>query len=72
MGLSLSIEVQVPDDVDAASVTAIGERCYQHVGGDVDHEPMGIGEAIQYAFNNAGGVAALAALGIRWTAIETA
>jgi hypothetical protein len=72
MGLSLSIEVQVPDDVDAASVTAIGERCYASTVGDVDHEPMGIGEAIQYAFNDPGGVMALATLGIVWTAIETA
>ena len=72
MGLSLSIEVKVPANVDVALVTAIGERCQPPLSRDADCEPMGIGEAIQYAFNEAGGVAALAALGIRWTAIETA
>lgn len=70
MGLSISIEVVVPDDVDRALVTAIGEKCSPYLPDD--GEPMTIGEAIQWAFSDSGGVAALAALGITWNTIETA
>lgn len=68
MGLSISILVDVPDTIDPASVIRLGERCCTSDTG----EPMGIGEAIQYAFNDPGGVTALATLGVTWTAIETA
>jgi hypothetical protein len=68
MTSSLSIEIQVPDDIDHTLVTAIGERCYPY---DADGEPMTIGEALQYAFSDPGGVSALALLGVTWTTMET-
>jgi hypothetical protein len=65
MGLSISIEVNIPDDVDATLVTRIGSACYPHGIGD---EPMEIGEALQWAFMSPWGVGELASLGITWNA----
>jgi hypothetical protein len=62
LGLGLSIEVNIPDWVDIASVIAVGMQCYPYgITGDMD-----VAEAIQYAFSDPSGVAALAALGITW------
>lgn len=62
MGLGLSIEVNIPDWVDIASVIAVGMQCYPYgITGEMD-----VAEAIQYAFSDPSGVAALAALGITW------
>lgn len=69
MGVSISIEVQVPDTVDRALVTAIGERCSPYLPDD--EEPMTVGEAIQWAIGDAGGMRELASLGVTWTTIET-
>ena len=62
MGLGLSIEVVIPDWVDIASIIAIGQGCYPYgIVGDMD-----VAEAIQWAFSDASGVAALAAIGVTW------
>ena len=65
MSLSISIEVNIPDDVDAALVTRIGLACYPH---GIDDEPMNMNEAIQWAFMSPWGVGELASLGITWDA----
>lgn len=64
MGLSISIEVNVPSDVDVARLVRIGEESYPY---DVD-EPMDVGEAIQWAFSTPQGVKDLASLGVQWNA----
>lgn len=62
MGLGLSIEVNIPEWVDIASVIAVGMQCYPYgIVGDMD-----VAEAIQWAFSDATGVAALAAMGVTW------
>ena len=62
MGLGLSVEVIIPDWVDVASVIAVGQGCYPYgIVGDMD-----VAEAIQWAFSDATGVAALAAMGVTW------
>jgi hypothetical protein len=62
MGLGLSIEVSIPEWVDIASVIAVGMQCYPYgIVGDMD-----VTEAIQWAFSDAAGVAALAAMGVTW------
>jgi hypothetical protein len=67
MGLGLSIEVNIPEWVDVASVIAVGMRCYPYgIDGDME-----LGEAIQWAFSDPGGVAALAAMGITWALCQT-
>jgi hypothetical protein len=67
MGLGLSIEVTIPSFVDIAQVIAIGQRFYPYgVDGDME-----LGEAIQWAFSDPGGVAALAAMGITWALCQT-
>jgi hypothetical protein len=64
MGLSLSIEVTIPDGVDSALLIDIGERCYPY---DIE-ETMEIDEALQWAFSTPQGVTELAILGVRWNA----
>lgn len=62
LGLGLSIEVNIPDWVDIASVIAVGMQCYPYgIVGDMD-----VAEAIQWAFSDPTGVAALAAMGVTW------
>lgn len=62
MGLGLSIEVNIPEWVDAASVIAVGMQCYPYgIVGDMD-----MTEAIQWAFSSPTGIAALAAMGVTW------
>jgi hypothetical protein len=65
MGLSISIEVHVPDTIDKNAIIRIGERAY---GQDDSGEPMDIGEALQWAFANPQGVTELANLGVHWNA----
>jgi hypothetical protein len=70
--LGLSIEVDIPPLVDIAAVIALGKRSYPYATeGDEDYGEMDIGEAIQWAFTNPGGVAALAAMGITWVLCQT-
>jgi len=64
MGLSLSIEINVPENVDMTLLIAIGERCYPY---DIA-ETMEIDEALQWAFSTPQGVTELAILGVRWNA----
>lgn len=67
MGLGLSIEINIPNGVDIAQVIAVGQGCYPYgIVGDMD-----IGEAVQWAFSEARGVAALAAMGITWALCQT-
>lgn len=62
MGLGLSIEVMIPEWVDISSVIAVGMQCYPYgIVGDMD-----LPEAIQWAFSDATGVAALSAMGVTW------
>jgi hypothetical protein len=62
VGLGLSIEVNIPEWVDIASVIAVGMQCYPYgIVGDME-----LAEAIQWAFSSANGVAALSAMGITW------
>jgi len=67
MGVSLSIEVTVPSHVTANELVAIGEQCCTHE----DVEGMGVGEALSWAFSDAGGVTMLSTLGVTWNAINT-
>lgn len=67
MGLGLSLEITIPDDVDIASVIAIGaahDPCND--GGE-----LGIGEAVELAFHEPSGIEALRSLGVRWNAVQT-
>jgi hypothetical protein len=66
MGLSISIEVNIPETVDKALVTRIGLACYPYDG--LDDEPMDLGEALQWAFQSPWGVGQLADLGVEWDA----
>lgn len=67
MGLGLSIEISIPNGVDIAQVIAVGQGCYPYgIVGDMD-----IGEAVQWAFSEPRGVAALAAMGITWALCQT-
>jgi len=68
MSFGLSVVVSIPTTVDVSEVVAIGER-YTSVS--VDEEPMGAGEALQFAFTEPGGVADLARLGVTWEVYET-
>lgn len=67
MGLSISIEVTMPENIDEDAVTRLGLSCYPH--GGLDHEPMTTGESIQWAFQSGGwALDELAALGVTWEA----
>lgn len=67
MGLGLSLEIRIPDDVDVASVIAIGAAHDPFIdGGDLE-----IGEAIELAFLNPSGIEALRSLGVTWNAVQT-
>ena len=62
MGLGLSIEVSIPEWVDSAAVIALGMQCYPYgIVGDMEMD-----EAVQWAFSNATGITALAAMGVTW------
>lgn len=66
MGLSISIEVSIPEAVDKTAVIRLGAACYPYEGfGD---EPMDLGEALQWAFSSPVGVTELASLGVTWNA----
>jgi hypothetical protein len=66
MGLSISLEVHIPDNVDRTLVTRIGLACYPYDG--LEDEPLDIGEALQWAFQSPWGVGELASLGVTWNA----
>jgi hypothetical protein len=60
--LGLSIELIIPPFVDVAQIIAVGQGCYPYgIVGDMD-----VAEAIQWAFSDPTGVAALAAMGVTW------
>lgn len=67
MGLSLSLEITIPDDVDIASVIAIGAKHDPYTG---DGE-LEIGEAMELAFSNPEGIKELRSLGIQWNTVQT-
>jgi hypothetical protein len=62
----LSVEVIIPVEVTDDVVISIGER-YSPFD---DGEPVSLGEALQYAFLDPGGVADLSRLGVTWN-VET-
>lgn len=66
MAHGLSVEVIVPVEVGEDAVISIGERYSPYDDG----EALSLGEALQYAFLDPGGVADLARLGITWN-VET-
>lgn len=68
MSFGLSVVVSIPATVEVSEVVAIGER---YTSTPVDEEPMGAGEALQFAFLEPGGVADLARLGVTWEVYET-
>lgn len=67
MSFGLSVVVTIPSSVEESAVISIGER-YDPTNEDA--EPMGIGEAVQFAFMKPGGVADLARLGVTWEVYE--
>jgi len=75
MSFGLSVVVKVPSEVDRSAVISIGERYdatdYSDVPPEVRDEPMDVGEALQIAFTEPGGVADLARLGVTWEVYET-
>jgi hypothetical protein len=61
------LEITIPNDVDIASVIAIGAANDPFTGGG----DLEIGEAMELAFSNPSGVEALRSLGITWNAVQT-
>lgn len=68
MSFGLSVVVNIPPAIDVSAVVAIGER---YTAVSAEEEPMGAGEALQFAFTEPGGVADLARLGVTWEVYET-
>lgn len=64
MGLSISIEVLLPEVLDKERLVRLGEAHCPYE----DTEGMEIGEAIQWAFASPQGVKDLASLGVTWNA----
>lgn len=64
--VSLSIEVEVPEDIEPDGLLAVGKRCAPEEWRD----GMSPEEALQWAFNDPGGPQMLAQLGIDWHTIR--
>lgn len=64
MGLSISIEVTIPEVLDNERLINIGKAHCPYE----DTEGMEIGEALQWAFATPQGVTDLATLGVQWNA----
>lgn len=67
MGISISIEVSVPETADKDEIIRVGSACYPHSG--LAEEPMTLPEALQWAFQSGGwAIQKLLDLGVTWDA----